>query len=270
MYPYKDLLDSESIIFTDKQRLTQILNNLLSNAFKFTSKGEINFGYRKAENNLEFFVKDTGLGIPESMYQAVFERFRQAENPEFQPNHGTGLGLSISQKLVELLGGKIYLESMEEKGTTFYFTVPYIKPPQEVEQAIDQQTLVSPGFKHTILIAEDEEINLLYLNEILNHPSVITIHARNGMEAIELCKKHVEVDIVLMDVKMPKMNGLDATRKIREFRPELPIIIQSAYAMQQDKERAFLSGCTDFLVKPINKGQLIKMLNKYLDTDLFT
>jgi signal transduction histidine kinase/CheY-like chemotaxis protein len=267
IFPYKNLSDEESLIFTDKQRLVQVLNNLISNAFKFTHQGQISFGYEKKGEMLEFFVKDTGTGIPKHMHQVIFERFRQVEDAASQNNtKGTGLGLAISQKLVELLGGTIYIESEENKGTTFYFTIPYVKPSSEdlKEHLPTEQTTEEPIITHTFLIAEDEEVNYLFLYELLVKPNVMIVHAKNGIEAVEWCKKGLPFDLVLMDIKMPGMDGITATQKIKKMRPNLPIIIQSAYAMDVDKERAIEAGCSAFITKPIIKEQLLDTVNKLL------
>lgn len=269
LFPYKDLSDVQSVILTDKQRLVQVLNNLLSNAFKFTNKGHISFGYAAKGDYLEFFVQDTGAGIPEHMHQLIFERFRQVEDHTIQRFRGTGLGLSISQKLVELLGGKIYLESEENVGTKFYFTIPYTGTIKQEHPGNGQKELVTNPItaNKTILLAEDEEINFLFLFELLSKQEIKILHAQNGLEAVELCKKHLEIDLVLMDVKMPEMDGLQATREIRLTRPDLPIIIQSAYAMDSDREAAFLAGATGFVSKPINKNILCEQIQKLLNTE---
>ncbi|HBO73658.1 MAG TPA: hypothetical protein DD653_03080 [Marinilabiliales bacterium] len=269
LFPYKDLSDVQSVILTDKQRLVQVLNNLLSNAFKFTNKGHISFGYAAKGDYLEFFVQDTGAGIPEHMHQLIFERFRQVENHTIQRFRGTGLGLSISQKLVELLGGKIYLESEENVGTKFYFTIPYTgtikqEHPGNAEKELTTNPITA---NKTILLAEDEEINFLFLFELLSKQEIKILHAQNGLEAVELCKTHLEIDLVLMDVKMPEMDGLQATREIRLTRPDLPVIIQSAYAMDSDREAAFLAGATGFVSKPINKNILCEQIQKLLNTE---
>ncbi|MGE4289128.1 MAG: ATP-binding protein [Salinivirgaceae bacterium] len=271
IFPYKNLSDEESLIFTDKQRVVQVLNNLISNAFKFTHQGQISFGYEKKGEMLEFFVKDTGTGIPEHMHQAIFERFRQVEDAVSQNNtKGTGLGLAISQKLVELLGGTIYIESEENKGTTFYFTIPYVKPSGEdlKNHLPAAETTTDPVITHTFLIAEDEEVNYLFLYELLSKPNVMIVHAKSGIEAVEWCKKELPIDLVFMDIKMPGMDGITATQKIKKMRPNLPVIIQSAYAMDVDKERAIEAGCSAFVTKPIIKEQLLDIVNKLLQKEV--
>lgn len=271
IFPYKHLSDEDSLIFTDKQRVVQVLNNLISNAFKFTHQGQISFGYQKKGDFLEFYVKDTGTGIPKHMHQAIFERFRQVEDASAQNNtKGTGLGLAISQKLVELLGGTIYLESEENKGTTFYFTIPYVKPSDEdlKEHLPTEEITKEPVITHTFLIAEDEEVNYLFLYELLVKPNVMIVHAKNGLEAVEWCKKGLPFDLVLMDIKMPGMDGITATQKIKKMRPNLPVIIQSAYAMDVDKKRAMDAGCSAFITKPIIKDQLLETVNKLLQKEV--
>lgn len=260
LLPEKGLNDNHSIVSTDKAKLNQVLNNLLSNALKFTHQGHIKFGYIVINNTLEFYVKDTGIGIPKEFHDKIFERFRQAESNLTRQYGGTGLGLSISKNLVELLDGQIWFESTEGKGSTFYFSIPF-KPAQSAYESSKQDNEQDEGKgKSTILIAEDEEINYLFLEEILSELELKIIHAKNGLEAVDLCKTNPDIELVLMDIKMPEMNGLEATRLIKEMNQDLPIIAQTAYAMETDKEKAFEIGCNGYLSKPINKNELLKLI----------
>ncbi len=259
------LHSKESIIKTDHTKLKQILSNLLSNAIKFTDKGHVKFGYEVINEKLQFFVEDTGIGIPKNMHETIFERFRQVDYNFERQYGGTGLGLSICRKLIELLNGKIRVESEPGKGTTFYFTVPFVKAFEQTERepAKEQPANEITG-KQTILIAEDEIINYIYLNELLEDKNFTTLHAHNGKHAVDLCNAHPEISAVLMDIKMPVMNGFDATRQIKQLRPELPVIAQTAYAMTEDREKALQSGCNDYLSKPVNKTDLLEILSKFL------
>jgi len=263
LFPYKDLPDDKSVIITDRHRLMQIFNNLLSNAFKFTSSGEISFGYNYNKNKLKFYVKDTGCGIDEKLHDVIFDRFRRANNKHNKVIRGTGLGLAITKRLVELLGGEIWFESQENAGTTFYFTLPY--ETANTSGIISKMKKVSKEFK--VLIVEDDEINYLYLDELLSKLNLNLFHAKTGIEAVDICKKYADIDLVLMDVKLPEIDGLEATRRIREFRPNLTIIAQTAFAMDVDKEKAFLAGCSDFIAKPIKKEKLIMLLKKYIQIE---
>lgn len=263
LFPYKGLKDDESFIQTDKTRLRQIITNLLSNAFKFTTSGSIRFGYVQEKNELKFFVKDTGIGIDPSMHEIIFDRFRQVETSLTRKYSGTGLGLSICKRLIELLGGKIWLESKLGEGSTFYFTLPY-------ESKSDEKASRS-GFTpeeinencFTVLIVEDEETNYLYLEEILSDYEIKTMHAHNGKEAVDICRTNPNINLVLMDIKMPVLNGYEALKEIKSFNPELPVIAQTAYAMAEDKEKAMRSGFKGYLAKPIDKGIFMEYIDKF-------
>ncbi len=259
----KGLKDSESQIITDKTRLSQILTNLLDNAFKFTHQGIIKAGYELGNDILKFFVKDTGIGIKPEAQSQIFERFRQVELEMTRQYGGTGLGLSISKKLVELLGGKIWLESKEGKGTTFFFTIPF----EPVKECIIKSNNRKPSLmiknKKTILVVEDVETNFLLIEEILIESDLNILRARDGIEAIEISKKNQDISLILMDIKMPRMNGYIAAKEIRNFRPEVPIVAQSAYAQKKDIEK-FSNHFDDYITKPINQANLIALLNEYL------
>jgi signal transduction histidine kinase len=260
------LPSEENDIVTDRGKLQEILDNLISNALKFTDQGHIILGCERSGNELRFYVEDTGIGIDPSFHEKIFERFTQAEVSDGRIFGGTGLGLSIAKGLVELLGGKIDLKSESGKGTIFSFTIPYLRfsKNQETDFAEKKNLNIHNGINDlTILIAEDEEVNYQYFVELLTGLRTKIIHAKNGKEAIELCRKHPEIDIVLMDIKMPLLNGLDATREIRTFRSELPVIAQTAYATLADRKLALDAGCNDFLTKPISKQDVLNTVEKY-------
>ncbi len=260
----KALNNAQSTISTDKTRLRQVLTNVLNNAIKFTETGHIKFGYKKTNDFLEFFVEDTGIGIPEDMHLKIFEPFRQAELETSQQFGGTGLGLSISTKLVELLGGKMWVKSKPGKGSVFYFTIPYHsvfgqvkdKNKQNKKESINAAGLV-------VLIAEDDNINYLYLETVLSKSNIRILRANNGIEAVELCEKYPEIKLVLMDLKMPFMNGYEATRRIKQRFPELIVIAQTAYAMNEDRIKASEAGCDDYITKPIKKSELLAIIERY-------
>jgi PAS domain S-box-containing protein len=260
----KSLSDEESELVTDKLRLRQILTNLLNNALKFTEKGEIEFGYRKSEGYLQFYVMDTGIGIPGELHEKIFEPFHQAELEISYHYGGTGLGLSISRKLAELLGGKIWLESEKGKGSVFNFTIPCYSDfenarPESAEQAVKDQS----ASDMQVLVAEDDDTNYLYLEKALTKENIKPIRAINGQQAVEICRGNPDIHLVLMDLKMPLMNGYDAARKIKACRPSLPVIAQTAYAMNEDRTKAGEAGCDDFITKPIRIAELLKIVNKY-------
>ena len=260
----KSLNNAQSTISTDKTRLRQVLTNVLNNAIKFTDEGHIKFGYIKVDQYLQFFVEDTGIGIPEDKHEKIFEPFWQAEMDISHQFGGTGLGLSISTKLVELLGGKMWLESRPGKGSVFYFTIPYHAVQasyEETEVSLDKLSIDAPGA--IVLVAEDDDINYLYLETVLSKSHVKLMRAQNGIDAVELCSRHPEITLVLMDIKMPLLNGYDATRKIKTFRPDLPVIAQTAYAMNEDRDKAAEAGCDDYITKPIKKSELLAIVEKY-------
>jgi len=261
LHTYKDLKDSNCLLKTDKNRLHQILNNLMSNAYKFTLMGHIKFGYKLVNDELLFFVEDSGIGISPDHLDKIFEPFRQEETGSTRQYGGTGLGLSISKKLVEILGGKIWVESEKGKGSTFYFTIPN-KP--VFHQQIQRISNTEKKNKFTVLVAEDEEINYLYIEEALSGMDLNIMHAKNGMEAVEFCKEHPEIKLVLMDIKMPLMNGYKTTEMIKEFCPNLPIVAQTAFAMQEDKEKILRSGFDGYLAKPLKIKEIIEIVQKYL------
>lgn len=271
LYFKKGLSDEQSTLLTDKTKLNKILGNLLENALKFTNNGFIEFGYQLKKDSepaeLEIYVKDTGIGIKQENQEIIFDRFSQAEKDLSKNVGGLGLGLSIAKENAELLGGKIRVESVFGKGTTFFVTIPY-KPVNLGVEITDQKAKnTNKQAKCAILIAEDEEVNYLFIEILLTDkiklPCTI-IHAKDGQEAVEFCKKNTDIKLVLMDIKMPKMNGLEATRLIKEFRPSLPIIAQTAYSTAEDREIAISAGCDDFMSKPINNELLKSILSKYL------
>jgi PAS domain S-box-containing protein len=261
----KGLDDDKCTIVSDKLRLYQILSNLIGNAVKFTKQGKVTFGYELNGSYLQFFVEDTGIGIPSEYQHRLFGRFQQASSEISRNYGGTGLGLAISKSLVELLKGKIWFTSEQNIGSTFYFTIPFIQidsiVPGEITKPNETKNIENPI---TVLLVEDEEINYIFIKEVFDGQPVKLIYASNGIEAIELCKLHAEIDIILMDIKMPLMNGYEATHQIKQFRPHVPIIALTAYAMKEDKEKILSEGLTDYLSKPVKTSDLIKCIKKNL------
>jgi len=269
--------DHQTMVIVDPDKLKQILNNLISNAIKYTDQGSIGFGYKPKEGHLLFFVKDTGHGIIKEQQELIFQRFNQAHYEHTVKYGGAGLGLSISKGLVELFGGEIWVDSEPEDlsagkagGSTFYFTIPvsFIETENDpiqlevVKNPIPQTDLFDQNI--TILIAEDEDYNFLYLSEILKRYHIHTLRAVNGKEAIDLVKEGQQIDLILMDIKMPEVDGYEATQIIKSINPLIPIIAQTAYAMADDKLKALEAGCDNYLSKPIHREDLIATLSKYL------
>ena len=253
------LPNEEAEILTDRTKVTQIITNLLSNALKFTSKGFVEMGYSLKENEIEFFVKDTGIGIKKELFFVIFERFRQADYSINKKYGGTGLGLSISEGLVKLLGGKIWVTSELNNGSTFYFTIPYNKIQPSI---IENYTPSKKEKTLTILVAEDEILNFLLIEEMLSDLNINIIHVKNGQEAVDYCKENNHIDLVLMDINMPIKDGYTATKEIKTFRKDLPIVAQTAYA--HDYERKKFSDIFDeYLTKPLNQNTLTKTIEKW-------
>ncbi len=262
LYSKQNLPDKQAEIFSDKMKLTQILTNLLSNAMKFTHTGSIEFGYNLRDTMLEFYVKDTGIGIAANQQEKIFGRFQQATNLNSVQYGGTGLGLAISKAFVELLGGRIRVESIPEQGSTFYFTIPYKPVHANDEQALANNGVQQPGI--TILIAEDVEINFLLLEELFNSMGCRTLHAKNGQIAVDMCASDPSIDLVFMDIKMPILDGYAAATLIKKDRPNLPIIAQSGYAFDDEKEK-YKSVFNEYISKPFDIEDLENLARKYFD-----
>ena len=266
----KGLLSDNFTINTDPVRFQQILINLIGNALKYTEKGYVECGYEvKTENHksyLEFYIKDTGIGISEKKHKFIFERFSKVEDSKTKLYRGTGLGLTITKNLVQLLGGKIWLQSTENKGSTFFFTIPVEEfKGQTKSEKVEIDESIKNWKNNTILIAEDEDSNYRVLQMALRRTNINILRAENGQQAVDICKANKKINLVLMDLKMPEVNGIEATIEIKKIRPDLPIIAQTAYAMAEDKKTSFAAGCIDYLAKPIKSKVLISTLNKYLN-----
>ena len=266
LYLKKQLPDNLSTIVTDYSKLYKIFTNLLDNALKFTFTGYIEFGYYIKENEFIYYVKDTGIGIKKEFHKTIFERFRQAD---ILPSNkkaisGLGLGLNISKAFVQLLKGEMWLESEFGSGSTFCFSIPFNSI--NIKNNINKDNeIIIPNNLHPVLIVEDEEHNFLYLSELLyNNQGVDVIHARNGKEAIQMCSKNPNFRFVIMDIKIPIIDGYEATRIIKSQFPELPIIACTAFASNDDKNKALDSGFDDYFVKPINNTNIKTLMDKYL------
>jgi len=258
-YGLPDTVDS---INTDEHRLTQIVNNLLSNAIKFTNEGSVGFGYKLKNTHLEFYVKDTGIGIPKEFHDLIFERFRQVDDKLSRGYGGTGLGLSICKSIIEMMGGEIWIESEPNKGSTFFFTLPYEQMHSSVENEIVESNHIDLKDK-TILIAEDDYYNYLLLQKLLESTNANLLRANNGQEAIDIFYQN-NVDFVLMDIKMPVMNGYEAVKIIRENNTRIPIVAQTAYAMTEERQLAIEAGCNYYITKPIKSGELYDIFKEIL------
>jgi PAS domain S-box-containing protein len=260
------LSDDKSIIKTDSEKVYAILTNLIKNAIKFTDEGSIELGCEINGEFLQFDIKDTGVGIPEDRQKAIFERFVQADITDKRAFQGAGLGLAITKVFVEVLGGKIWFESAAKKGSVFHFTLPYnneteVKNTSRNEIATKSALPVKPL---KVLVVEDDDISDLYITKLLTkYNCELLLHAKTGAEAIKACRNNPDLDLVLMDMKMPDINGHEATRLIREFAKEVVMIAQTAYALSGNKELAIEAGCNDYITKPISQESLNKIILKY-------
>lgn len=258
---------SEEISFqSDEEKLIQILSNLVSNAIKFTHRGSIEIGYQVLDNKIMFSVKDTGIGIPPDMQDAIFDRFIQSDVSDTREYGGTGLGLSIAKSYIELLKGKIWFESEINVGSIFYFTIPVTLEASQTKTSPGQvpETSLPDLSGRTLLIVEDDETNYMLLEEILGQCNAILIRASDGQEAIRKCRDHEEIDLVFLDLKLPNLDGFKAAPIIKDLRKNLPIIAQSAYAFAEEKQQAYKAGCDAFVPKPIDFTELASVLNKYI------
>lgn len=251
-------------ILTDEYKFSQILNNIIGNAVKFTEKGHIKLWYKIEGQELVFFVEDTGIGIPTEDQNDVFNSFRKVERAGAEKFYdGTGLGLTICQHNIKLLKGKITFESATDRGTTFRISIPFI-PVDGYEEELPDHAL-GDSKNITILVADDEIINFQYIDELLKGTSISLIHAFNGLDAIQHCKKNQNISLVLMDLKMPVVNGIEAARTIRQHRPGLPVIAQSAY-LTKNAEQPELHGIfNESITKPFLREELLSAIAKSLN-----
>lgn len=263
---FPGLADEESLIETDSSKLSQILTNLIQNALKFTADGHVEFGYARKDGMLEFYVADSGIGIPLDRQEEIFERFRQVDSRHARSFEGTGLGLCISRAYAGMLGGSIGVTSVEGRGSRFQFTLPYSRAGSSQTAAsgsvLDGKILFLRGM--TILVAEDDRSSSIMMNAILKGAGMTILHAQNGREAVELISRHSEIRLVLMDIKMPVMDGLEATVRIKQIRPGLPVIAQTAFALESDRQKATDAGCDALMTKPIRKAELLELMQELL------
>lgn len=260
------LPNNESFILVDEGRLKQVLVNLLTNALKFTHKGKIEFGYEIIENEIQFCVSDSGIGIPIDYSQKIFERFKQADESTSRKYGGTGLGLAISKAIVNLMEGDIWVESEFGKGSEFYFTIPYKPLNNSNTKNEDKLTTIESDINLTnctILIVEDDEASYYYLRTLLEKKGANVIYAEDGNKAIEIAKINSKIDLILMDLHLPLTSGCKATQEIHKFLPYVPIIAQTADAQLETREHAIKCGFNDFVTKPLSRETLFNVLKQY-------
>ena len=263
------LSDTESIIETDNGKLVQILTNLLQNALKFTRTGTIDFGYTRQGTALQFYVTDTGIGIPDEMQEKIFDRFHQVDNTLTRNHEGSGLGLSITKAYVAMLGGKLSVQSVEGSGSTFIFTLPYNQGSIANLSFADQPSVLNPqpsaiSTQHCILIVDDDAVSRLLLVKTLQRESMTVLTATNGQDAIDQVLQHPEISLVLLDLQLPLLNGYQAAKVIKQHRSDLPVIAQSAFTSKEDKQKAIEAGCNSYITKPINRIELLNLITELL------
>ena len=257
----------EFVLKSDRAKLNSIATNLIKNAIKYTKQGSIEIGCRSNNSSIELFVKDTGIGIPEKLQKQIFHRFVQVEQGYTRDYEGAGLGLSISKAYAEMLGGDIRVESEEGKGSVFYFSIPVMvesgqKNVAEITNNVQEEREVKLPENLTVLVAEDDEVSRYHLEVLLGKYCSKIYFAKTGIEAVKLCRSQTDINLVLMDIKMPDMDGYEAARQIRTFNKTVPIIAQTAYALSGDREKALEAGCNDYISKPINNKVLLHKIGK--------
>ena len=270
--------DKSLKVFTDKEKLFAVLTNLVKNAVKFTDSGSVEIGYDiidkvvdstsglQQKKQIRFYVKDTGIGIPENRLNAIFDRFVQADISDSRAFQGAGLGLSISKAYAEMLGGAIWVQSIEGKGSEFFFTIPVTIPLDKIiseNVSVDLITGTDEGRNLKILIVEDDVASEMLISLSVKDLSREIIKVSAGLQAIEICKQNQDIDLILMDIKMPGMDGYEVTRIIRTFNKKVVIIAQTAFALVGDREKALESGCDDYLSKPTSKSILKGTIQKH-------
>lgn len=259
--------DTDFAVYTDPVRLRQIITNLVGNAIKFTDEGFVEIGYRIKGDKIEFYVRDSGIGIPADHQRLIFERFGQVKEAASRNLSGTGLGLTISKNLVEMLGGRMWLDSFPGEGSTFWFTIPLRFGRHRLNAAQESDETPQPKLDLTgkcFLVVEDVDTNYFYISSLLGKLNGKVIRATNGIKAIEMTKNDPSIHMVLMDIELPVMDGYTATREIKKIRPELPVIAQTAFAMMGERERSQEAGCDDYISKPIRKEVLLEIISRFI------
>ena len=260
--------DIGDLIFTDRIWLKRVLNHLMDNAVKFTLEGSVEFSYLLENQNIVFKIRDTGIGINKENLGHIFEEFRQEFDGHHRPFEGLGIGLTLAKEVIERMGGKIFVQSEKGVGSEFSFSIPY-RPAgstkTKIIQVINEQSLKPIDWSsRKCLLVDDNKDVLIYLNRILTDTGVAIVTARSGFEAIEIIKAMPDIDVVLLDMQMPEMNGIEATKEIRKIRKNLPIIAQTAFIFEDDKDIILEAGCDACLIKPIRREHLLTVMSSFV------
>jgi CheY-like chemotaxis protein len=261
------LPDENVVMFTDEKKLRQIFSKLMENSFQNTDSGHINIGiYHQGEQKITFFVEDTGVGIDERHLDKIFDRFFTTQEENVPKGvRVSGLGLAFAKTIAEIMNGEIWVESQKSRGSTFYFSLPYLKVNTREDSIIDDPNKNRYHWPDkTVLVAEDEESNFLLIEAMLRDTSLNIIHVKDGVELLEKVDETNDFDLVLLDLKMPRMGGLNAMKIIREHHDKIPVIVQTAYDHTQHRQKSTELGCDDFLIKPLKKKELLEAIKKYL------
>ena len=257
-------------IISDKVKLGEVVTNLLNNSYKFTEEGFVILDYEVDEksNKINFSVKDSGIGIPKAFQENIFKRFSKINAKGISANEGLGLGLAISKAYVDMLGGKINFTSQEGVGSTFFVSIPlnYANENETKKEIVPEiKVTTNLGKEEVILVAEDDNINFLLIENILKSYNFKIIRAKDGVEAVEFCKTNKEIDLVLMDIKMPNLDGYEAFTEIRKINPTIPIIAQTSYSFEEELDKIKKLGFNNFISKPIQKQKLLELIKVYLN-----
>lgn len=263
--------DSSDLIFTDRVWLKRVLSHLMDNAIKFTLDGSVEFSYMRENSDILFIIRDTGIGINKENLGRIFEEFRQEIDGHHRPFEGLGIGLTLAKEVVERMGGKIFVKSEKGIGSEFSFSIPY-RPAGSTGsklRSVNSDYLLSSinWSSRKCLLVDDNKDVLIYLNRILLDTGVTILTARSGFEAIEIVKSTPDIDVVLLDMQMPEMNGIEATKEIRKIRKNLPIIAQTAFIFEDDKDIILEAGCDACLIKPIRKDHLLTVMSSFVKSN---
>jgi PAS domain S-box-containing protein len=267
---FKCLLpESQTItVINDRVFVLKIITEIVDNAIKYTNSGYVKYGYKLSGNDIDIFVEDTGIGISDETLPEIYEPFTQQDSSNTRSFEGSGLGLTLVRGLVDLLDGTIHIQTKKDNGTKFVISIPHHQPSIQIRNTITPVQEVSEGksYKPVILLAEDEELNILYSKQIFKNRNFKLEFAKNGLEAIEMAKKLPDIELILMDIKMPVMDGLEATKLIKQFRPDLPIVAVTAYAGTEHHKLCIDAGCTDYVSKPFEPVELFELINRLIAT----